>query len=555
MVVAAFAVVAPRSKAQFVPMMRASVDSTGVEGDGFCSWTWISGDGRVVAFESAATNLVAGDTNGRNDVFAHDRMTGITECVSVGRNGVPGNGGGGALLGVAPPSISADGRYVVFASDSTNLIAGRKCSPFQLYVRDRTLDTTEMVSVDSAGTEGDFYSTFGTISPDGRYVAFASWSTNLVVGDTNQQMDVFLRDRTAGTTELLSVDAAGTLGDGPSDFPVLTSDGTIVAFSSDATNLIPNDTNGCRDAFVCTLATRTLERISVDSSGAEGNSHSGATSISADGGIVAMNSLATNLVPGDTNGVVDVFIHDRSTGTTERVSVDSSGVEGDSLSLDSSISADGRYVAFTSWATNLVANDTNNARDVFLHDRTSGFTTRESVDGSGAEANGETDYFPSLSADGKVLSFVSWATNLVSGDANGVKDVFVRDNHGASWTNYGTGLPGTNGVPSFTSSADPVLGTTITLDLANSSGAPTVGVVFAGLQRATIHSNLGGDLLVLPTWTLPISFSYGNNQFAWSISADPTLAGAIVDLQAVEADSGALKGVSFTAGLELVIGL
>ena len=552
---AALAATVPESRAQVFATTRVSVDSSGAEGNGACWWSWISGDRRIVVFESASTNLVASDTNGKNDIFAHDRTTGVTECVSVGRNGVPGNGGGGALIGVAPPSISADGRYVVFASDSTNLIVGRKCSPGQLYVRDRTLGTTEMVSVDSAGTEGDNYSTFGTISADGRYVAFESWSANLVAGDTNQMMDVFLRDCTAGTTELLSVDAAGTPGDGDSGFPHLSADGTTVAFSSEATNLVPNDTNGWSDAFVCTLATRTLERISVDPSGGEGNWHSGSSSISADGGFVAMNSLASNLVPGDTNGVVDVFVRDRSAGVTERASVDSSGGEGDSLSLHPSISSDGRYVAFSSLATNLVANDTNSARDVFIHDRATGVTTRESVDGSGAEANGSSGQFPSLSADGKVLSFVSWATNLVSGDANGMSDVFVRENHDAAWTNYGAGLPGTNGVPAFTSSADPVLGTTITLDLANSSGAPTVGLLFAGFQRANLHSNLGGDLLVLPSWVLPISFSYGNNQFAWTIPADPTLAGVILDLQAVEADAGAAKGVSFTAGLELVIGL
>jgi Tol biopolymer transport system component len=554
-VVTAFAGFAQRSRAQLSPTTRVSVDSSGAEGNGYCNWTWISGDGRTVLFESGASNLVAGDGNGKNDVFVHDRTTGITECVSVDPNGVPGDDGGGGIFNFEPPTISADGRYVVFCSESTNLIAGTKSSPGQLYLRDRTLGTTEVVSVDSAGNPGDSWNQFGTISTDGRYVAFESWSTNLVAGDTNQRMDVFLRDRTSGTTDLLSVDAAGTLGNDDSASPLLSADGTTVVFSSNATNLVSQDTNSAADVFVLTLATRTLERVSVDPSGTEGDSHSGASSISADGRFVAMWSLATNFVPGDTNGVIDVFVRDLSIGVTERVSVDSSGGEADSISLSPSISADGRFVAFSSFATNLVANDTNGWRDVFLHDRSTGITTRESVDSSGAEADSHSGQFPSISADGSVLSFVSSATNLVPGDTNGVDDVFVRDRHDASWTNYGSGVAGANGVPAFIANADPVLGTTITLTLDNSSGQPTLGLLFAGFQRSNLHTGRGGDLLVLPAYVLPISFSYGGDTFSWSIPADLALAGAMLDLQAVEADSAAPKGVSFTAGLELVVGL
>ena len=553
----AFAASASASRAQFAATTRVSVDSSGAEGNGFCEWTWISGNGRFVVFESGASNLVAGDTNGVNDVFVHDRVTGVTECASVDPNGVPGDLGAGGFFNYEPPTISADGRYVVFASDSTNLIAGRKFSTGQLYLRDRTLSTTEVMSVDSVGNPGDSWSPFGTISADGRYVAFESWSSNLVAGDVNQKMDVFLHDRTTGTTEILSVDAAGTLGDEDSGFPLLSADGTTVAFSSNATNLVPSDTNGSADAFVCPLATRTLERISVDPNGAEGNWHSGPASISTDGAFVAMVSLASNLVPGDTNGARDVFVRDLSSGVSERVSVDSSGGEADAQSLGASISADGRYVAFSSPATNLVANDTNRKWDVFVRDRENGTTKRESVDSSGAEADGQSSYqgFTSISADGGTLSFVSSATNLVPGDTNANPDVFVRDLHDATWSNYGAGIPGANGVPAFTSSADPVLGTTITLGLENSSGAPTIGLLFAGFQRASIHSSLGGDLLVLPTWVLPISFSFGSNQLTWSIPADLALEGALLDLQAVEADAAAPKGVSFTAGLELVVGI
>jgi Tol biopolymer transport system component len=323
LLVTALVAVSPSTRGQLSPTTRVSVDSSGAEGNGFCNWTWISGDGRVVAFESGDSNLVAGDGNGKDDVFVHDRTTGVTECVSVDPMGVPGDGGGGDVN--VPPSISADGRYVVFSSISTNLIAGTKSSPGQLYLRDRTLATTELVSVDSAGIPGDAFSTFGTISSDGRYVAFDSSSTNLVAGDTNRRVDVFLRDRTAGTTEWLSVDVNGMQGNGDSTIPMLSADGTTVSFASYATNFVSNDTNLAVDAFVVDLATRTIERISVDPSGSEGNSDSYPTSISADGRFIAFWSFASNLVPGDSNGSADIFVSDRATGVTERVSIDSTG--------------------------------------------------------------------------------------------------------------------------------------------------------------------------------------------------------------------------------------
>jgi Tol biopolymer transport system component len=544
---------APHSPAQLAPMTRVSVDSSGTEANDITSMAWIAGDGRAVVFQSAATNLVPNDANGIWDVFVHDRTNGVTDCVSVDPNGVPGDLGGGEWFWPSPPSISADGRFVVFLSRSTNLVAGRKGKRLRLYVRDRATSTTDFVSVDGLGTQGNADSQFGTISADGRFVALQSAATNLVAGDTNQHMDVFVRDRAAGTTDRISVDASGTQGDGDSTYPFLSADGTTVAFGSLATNLVGNDPNGRCDAFVCDLATKTLERISVDPSGVEGNSDSIPSSISADGRYVALWSVATNLVPGDTNGAVDCFVRDRATGVTERVSVDSSGGESDFDSVSPFLSADGRFVAFMSFATNLVPNDANGTWDVFVHDRTTGSTTRVTLGVAGAEADDWSD-LPTISADGGVVSFVSAATNLVAGDSNGWMDAFTYDLHYASWTNYGAGFPGTNGVPAFTSRAAPLVGASITLDVQNSLGQPTVGLLIAGFQRASLHSSLGGDLLVLPAYVLPISFSYGSNSFDWTIPADPGFSGVIVDLQVVEADAGAAKGASFTAGLELAVG-
>jgi hypothetical protein len=546
---AALAALAPVARGQLPPTTRVSVDSSGAEADSVSWDPAMSTGGLCVAFTSAATNLITGDTNGDWDIFVHDRITGVTECVSVDPSGATGNGRSSDY----PASISGDGNFVVFSSQATNLVSGTHLSG-QIYLRDRSAGTTEIVSVDQFGRDGlgDSYS--ASVTKDGKYVAFSSRAYKLIPGDTNGFCDIFVRDRVAGATQIVSFGTSGTQANENSYFPMISSDGQAVAFKSFASNLVSNDTNKNFDVFVFDVPTQTIERVSVDSSGAEANQGADGCAISADGRYVVFESTSTNLVAGDTNGMPDIFVHDRKTGVTERVDVDSSGGESDLRSGNPSISADGRYVAFDSRAANLVTGDTNLDQDVFVHDRSTGITTRVSVDSSGAEAD-KSSYETSISTDGAAVAFWSNADNLVPGDTNGKKDIFVNDGDFAAWTNYGAGFPGTNGVPSFTSSGDPTLGTTITLDLANSSAAPTLGLLFAGVQRATLHTNRGGDLLLLPLLALPITFSYGGDQFPWSIPVDGSLAGLTIDLQAVETDAGAAKGVSFTAGLELAVGL
>ncbi len=414
---------------------------------------------------------------------------------------------------------------------------------------------TTRVSVDSSGVEGNSCSVFPAISADGEIVAFWSIASNLVAGDTNVRADVFVHDRSTGLTERVSVDSSGVQGNRDSYAPAISADGQIVAFWSAASNLVAGDTNGYEDVFVHDRSTGLTKRVSVDSSGAQGNDHSFAARISAHGQIVAFQSLASNLVTGDTNGTWDGFVHNRLTGLTERVSVDSSGTEGNGPSLYPAISADGQIVAFSSYASNLVAGDKNGWEDVFAHDRSTGLTERVSVDSSGTEGNGPSLY-PAISADGQIVTFWSNASNLVAGDTNGHADVFVHDRCAvdATWTNYGAGFPGTNGVPSFTSQADPVLGTTLTLDLANSYGASTVGLLFVGYQRTQIQSSWGGDLLVVPGITLLINLPPAGTSFTDDIPIDPSLCGFAIDLQAIELDPGAARGVSFTPGLELLLG-
>ncbi len=381
----------------------------------------VSADGRYVAFFSSAPNLVAGDTNVANDVFVRDTVAGTTTRISVDGVGAQGDGSSYSA------SISADGRYVAFASDAVNLVADDTNGIRDVFVRDTVAGTTTRLSVDGAGAQGNSTSYNPSISADGRYVAFYSNASNLVAGDTNGATDVFVRDTVAGTTTRISVDGAGAQANSGSSAASISADGRYVAFSSDATNLVVGDTNGNSDVFVRDTVVGTTTRLSVDGTGVQGNGYSSNPSISADGRYVAFSSNATNLVVGDTNGASDVFVRDTVAGTTTRLTIDGTGVQGNGYSYNPSISADGRYVALSSDATNLVVGDTNGASDVFVRDTVAGTTTRLTIDGTGVQGNGYS-YNPSISADGRYIGFYTLASNFTASDTNGTYDVFLASN-------------------------------------------------------------------------------------------------------------------------------
>jgi len=408
---------------------RASVGSSGAQADLDSTTPSISADGRYVAFRSLASNLVAGDTNGCADVFVRDRVSGTTERVSVGPGGAQSDGS----LGSSRPSISADGRFVAFVSDATNLVAGDTNAATDVFVRDRQLGTTERASVDSGGAQALERSECPAISGDGRYVAFQSSAPNLVAGDTNGTPDVFVHDRLFGTTERVSVSSGGGQQDRAGYFSAISADGRFVAFLSDSTNLVAGDVNGFDDIFLRDRLSSTTELVSVASDGTQGVGYSGLRSlaISADGRFVAFDSEAVNLVAGDTNGASDVFVRDRTLGTTERASVSSSGGEGAGASDSPSMTGEGRFVAFRIYAPDLVAGDANGVSDVFVRDRSTGTTERASVAWSGAGADSACES-PSISDDGSLVAFEGAASNLVPGDTNARKDVFVRDREGAA---------------------------------------------------------------------------------------------------------------------------
>ncbi|WP_413612356.1 hypothetical protein [Bdellovibrio sp. HCB-110] len=398
----------------------------------------ISFDGRYVAFTSSSTNLVSGDTNNSTDVYVHDRQTGITTRVSVDSSGAQGNGSS------YDPSLSSDGRYVVFTSGSTNLVSGDTNAMQDIFVHDRQTGVTTRVSLDSSGVQGDGNSYDASLSSDGRYVAFYSSSTNLVAGDSNSKDDIFVHDLQTGVTTRVSVDSFGAQGNGHSYFASLSSDGRYVTFYSGAANLVTGDTNADADVFIHDRQTGVTTRVSVDSSGAQANGPSYYPVLSSDGRYVAFYSSSTNLVAGDTNAVYDIFVHDRQTGATNRVSVDNAGVQGDSNSMFPSLSSDGRYVVFDSIASNFVSGDTNLHEDVFIHDREMGVTGRVSLDSSGGEAS-EAAYKPALNADGRFVVFQSYDSSLVPGDMNGDGDIFIHDRQSGVTSLISVNISGTSG--------------------------------------------------------------------------------------------------------------
>ena len=400
-----------------------SISSDGAGANNQSDMPAISADGRFVAFVSLADNLVPEDTNGFADTFVHDRLTNTTERVSVSSREREGNGHGG-LVGVAAyPAISSDGRFVAFVSEADNLVSGDRNGLADVFVRDHLLGTTERVSVGSNEEEANGSSEGPAISANGRFVTFHSDAQNLAPeGDpfqfTNQ---IYVRDRATGTTEIISINSAGEAGNSLSIRPDISDDGRFVVFSSFAENLVPGLQSG-HQVYLRDRTTGTIERITEDAAGNPGDGTSILPKVSLDGRFVAFQTNAGNLI-GDGNHESHILVKDRVTGAFERVSATSTGEPADLLSEHPDMTPDGRFVTFFSLATNLVPDDTNNRRDIFVRDRQTGTVVRVSVSTAGEEGNSESQW-PTISNDGLVTAFQSSADNLVPG-ANG--GIFAHD--------------------------------------------------------------------------------------------------------------------------------
>jgi Tol biopolymer transport system component len=399
--------------------LRVSLDTAGGDPDSMSGSPSVSANGRFVAFSSYASDLVPGDGNGTWDVFVRDLVAGTTTRVSVDTTGGDSDDASGDA------SISADGRYVAFDSWASDLVPGDGNGFLDVYVRDLTTGATTRASVDTAGGDPNGWCLYPSISADGRYVTFRSEASDLVADDFNNTGDVFVRDLSTGTIVRGSVAWNDGDPDRASEYPSISSNGRYIAFTSDASNLVPGDFNNVGDVYVRDLVAGTTIRASVTSGGGDPDSGSWHPVISANGRYVAFHSTATNLVIGDGNGMMDIFVRDLVAATTIRASVDTFGNDPNGRSYYPSISRDGRFVAFDSEASNLVAGDGNAASDVFVRDLVAGITLRMSVDTTGGDSNGYSG-FPAISANGRRVAFESFASDLITGDGNDTLDVFMR---------------------------------------------------------------------------------------------------------------------------------
>lgn len=426
---------------------QVSVGAGGVRANAQAFGEALSADGHFAVFSSEADNLVPGDTNGFYDVFVRDVRNGHTERVSVGTGGVQGDAfsSGG--------SVSADGRYVAFSSDSDNLVPGDANGTSDVFVRDRLTGRTERLTTGDPAQQQPGGSDSPSISWNGRYVAFASGRSDLVPGDDNGVADIFVADRWTGTTTRATVGADGTEADRASTQPVISADGSRVGFISRAGNPLPGEGDpaegvaaaatppeqrsaaraGAADPqiakprvypfYVRDLRAGRTTGGSVGTDGALTWANSG--SLSADGRYAVFTSNSPDVVPGDTNDEIDVFVHDLVTGRTRSASAAADGSGANGPSYDAVISADGRRVYFSSAADNLVAGDSNQAEDVFRRDLWTGTVERVSVAADGTQSSGSS-YAPAIDALGTSVLFDSDDGTLVPQDTDGHPDVFLR---------------------------------------------------------------------------------------------------------------------------------
>lgn len=417
---------------------RLSLTSSQQQANGRCETPSISDDGRLVVFSSDAANLVTGDSNSRSDVFLRDADSGTLRRISVGDDGSQADD---ASLN---PRIADGGQHVVFQSQASNLVADDNNQTHDIYVSDLGLSgAITRVSVTASGADSNSWSVDPGISADGRYVVFTSNASNLVAGDSNRVTDIFLRDLQDGTTRRISVGLNGQEANGASSQAAISDDGQYVVYTSAATNLVEedgdpltrDDSNACSDVFLYSVVNGTTVRISRSQEGEQGNNNSSRPTISGDGRIIAYASQATNLVfvGGDTNNTTDILVYDTRTSITSLASAGGISTQANNTSDAPSLSDDGRYVAFQSLASNLTSDDTNREWNVFVRDlrlQTTIKASRNSLLGDTLLDGSSTQ--PALSGNGQYVTFTSAATNLVSGDTNRVSDIYRTLSTGAS---------------------------------------------------------------------------------------------------------------------------
>jgi Tol biopolymer transport system component len=413
----------PATAIEISDVRLVSVASDGTPANESSDGAAVSGDGRFVVFASEADNLVPDDTNAAKDVFVHDTVSGETRRVSLATDGSEANGASTA------PAISSDGNYVLFSSAATNLVAGDGNGLDDIFLRDLASAETTRVNVANDGTESlGPVSRRVSISDDGRFVVFSSAAPDLVIDDTNGVEDAFVHDRDSSETRRISITTGGDQVSANIFAPIISGNGRFVAFESEAAELAPDDINGRSDVFLVDLVTGAIERLSNAPDGTQqngqGNPDFVATSVSLDADWIAFSSDATNLVPNDSN-TSDVFLLRRSTDQIIRISENASGVGANSHAGAPVVSSDGRFVLYRSEASNIVP-PTHPGDAVisqaFLHDTDSGQTIRVSGDTGAGQAN---PFGLDISDDGLAVVLGSATRNLLASAPVNQQNVFL----------------------------------------------------------------------------------------------------------------------------------
>ena len=378
----------------------------------------ISTHGRYTAFISFASDIVIGDTNGASDAFLWDARNSRNWLVTKGFDDAPANGNTSA------PAIGASGRWVVYSSNATNLVRGDTNNAADIFVTDMRRGKTKLISASPAGAPANGPSLVPAITGDGRYITYASDASNLVTDDPNgHERDVFRFDTDTGTTILISRSASGGGADDASYSSAISADGNVVTFQSDATNLVSGDTNGASDVFAYDVTAASTSVVSADVSGASADGASFQPFISADGRYVSFTSAASDLVPDDANADWDGFLRDRTTGTTRALSVTPDGQPADGRSQFAVVSQDGAWATFLSNASDLGLPARDGVSQVYLQNLATGALTLVSVGLRGKPGNHDSDS-TSITGDGRHVAFSSAAGNLTDIEYRHGGDVF-----------------------------------------------------------------------------------------------------------------------------------
>lgn len=428
---------------------RVNLSSVGEEANGTSQGVSITESGDIVVFVSFANNLVENDASndcisisGKSisciDVFVKDLGTDEIARVSISNNGLPGNNHSGIIQEWGShTSISSDGRYIVFQSNADNLANADNLvldAIPRLYLFDMELNQIQLIGNDDASLETvtPSYNINPIISGNGKFVVFQSNNSNLVENDTNGVDDIFLYDVQTEQIERVSTGIGGEQANRTSGLgyaATVSADGRFVAFVSEANNLVSNDSNNLPDIFLYDRVLQETKRINMnneDENLGESNGASTHPTLSANGQFIVFQSEANNLIQNDTNEVTDIFLYHLATGQIEIISTSWSGGLANGRSGNPDISSNGRWIAFSSDANNLVPNDTNSVTDIFIYDAITGRTIRASINNEGEEGN-HVSNSPAISGDGSKIAFVSLASNLVLDDTNETWDIFMRD--------------------------------------------------------------------------------------------------------------------------------